>query len=136
MAGELSVEFAWIRTAPPSSQVFGGYMTVNNGLAQDISLLGVHSDRFASIEFHQVNMRDGQMQMRQLERVDVPANSQRQLAPNENHLMLFNPTTAFHRGERIHLRFVLQYADGQRRPLDLWFLVLDKGPNPTTKYGN
>lgn len=124
----LSVEWAWIRTAPPSSGVLGGYMQINNGLEMPLRITGARSQRFQQIEFHQMTMQAGQMQMRRLSGIDVAAQSQFHLAPGKTHLMLLNPLTPVVRGERIPVKFDYELAGGKTAQLDVWFLVRDKGP--------
>lgn len=127
--GELSVSSAWIRTAPPSSGVSAGYMTVNNGLAAATSLVGATSARFAAVEFHQMTMKDGQMRMRPLSDIAVMAMSRETLEPGGKHLMLFDPLSPPLKGERILVTFTVQNSAGQQDELDVWFLVRDTGPN-------
>lgn len=127
-AGELSVSYAWIRTAPPSSEVLGGYMTVHNGLASEIKLVSASSSRFGSVEFHQMTMNEGQMRMRQLPELAVPANSQATLSPGNKHLMMFKPISPPQKGERILVTFEIQNSSGQQEALEVWFLVRDRGP--------
>lgn len=125
--GELSVSSAWIRSAPPSSGVLGGYMTLNNGLDHDVLLISASSEHFGAVEFHQMSMHDGQMRMRPLDVVTGLAESQTMLSPGDKHLMLFRPKAALLAGERVLIRFLIQNPAGQQDTLDVRFLVRDKG---------
>lgn len=121
------VSYAWIRSAPPNSGVNAGYMRIGNN-GQALRIVGANSPRFDRIEFHHMNMANGQMLMRQLHHVTVAANSEHSLKPNGDHLMLYKATPPVTRGERISMSLTVEFESGRQALLEVEFLVRDRAP--------
>lgn len=88
----LQISEAWIREMPPGPQVTAGYFLVNNSSEQDIVVNHFSSPDFERVELHETLHEDGQMRMRQMHELTVPATEGLALQPHGWHLMLFNPS--------------------------------------------
>ena len=100
---EIVVQDAWIREAPPGTRIQAGYLTLTNSADTEVVLERVTSKSFERIELHEMRMRDGQMQMRKLERLAVPAKESVRLEPGGLHLMLIKPTKPLPAGKKVTL---------------------------------
>ncbi|HVT36910.1 MAG TPA: copper chaperone PCu(A)C [Nevskiaceae bacterium] len=106
----LTARDAWIREAPPGADVLGGYVSFSNAGASEQSICHAQSAAFGSVEFHQMSMDHGQMQMRELDRLTVPAHGSLALAPGGTHLMLMQPKAPLKAGQKVSIDF---YCDGK-----------------------
>lgn len=96
----LKVEDAWIPQAPPVAPVLAGYARLRNDGAKAIHIDAVEGADFGGVEMHEMNMRDGMMQMRQLKGLDLPAHGKVELSDAAGkHLMLINPKHPFKAGD-------------------------------------
>ena len=79
---------AWIRAPVPGTATAVGYFDILNRSGTSIALVGVRSTATATIEMH-TTQHDGElMQMRQLDRVDLPEGTAVSFAAGGRHLML------------------------------------------------
>src|SRR5215472_2379580 len=73
-AERVSAENAWVPWAPPTVEVHAAYMTIVNRSNEDQSLVSAESPDYQRVELHNSSVRNGVNEMRDLERVAVPAN--------------------------------------------------------------
>jgi copper(I)-binding protein len=59
-ASDISVENARIRMMPPGSPMTAGYFLITNNSDKDITLVGVSSSKYKSIEIHDI-VKEGDM---------------------------------------------------------------------------
>jgi len=117
-AGEvLNIEDAWVAEAPPVAPVMGGYMKIANKTDKLISITSASCPDFEKTEIHEMSMSGGMMKMRQIDKLDVPANSMVELQPGGYHLMLIKPKHAFKKGDT--LTVTLHTADGQSQAVKM-----------------
>jgi copper(I)-binding protein len=109
----LDIDDAWIAEAPPVAPVMGGYMKIENKTDKLISITSASCPDFEKVEIHEMSMSGGMMKMRQIEKLDVPANGKVELQPGGYHLMLINPKQPFKKGDT--LTVTLHTADGQSK---------------------
>jgi periplasmic copper chaperone A len=100
---------AWARATPPAATVGGAYLTIRNSGPND-RLVRVRSPLSESAEIHQTSMADGQMQMRQIDALDIPANGEIKLEPGGMHLMLIGLKQPLKEGEVIPLTLEFERA--------------------------
>lgn len=89
-AETLDVSDAWVRQGPPTAQVLGAYMTLENPGAQAVTIIGAGSPQFETVEIHRTEIVDGMARMIPQERLDIPAGGRVALEPGGLHLMLIN----------------------------------------------
>ncbi len=113
----VAVMNAWIREAHPNASTNAGYMTLINTGSSSVSITGGRSADFDAVEFHEMGMQDGMMQMRALREVDIDAQSQVSFVPGGMHLMLKNPRVELRAGDRSDIEIV--FASGRTQQITL-----------------
>lgn len=94
--------------APPSVPHAAAYLDIRVEGETPAVLVGASTPASASVELHDMSMDDGVMQMRRIERLEVPAGTTRTMRPGGGyHLML--------------LELVAPLAEGDSFPLTLEF---------------
>lgn len=79
-------------TAPvPGMIMSAGYMTLRNNTDEPITITGVTSPQFGSIEIHETRIEDQVSRMVALGELTIPAGSAVTLEPGGKHLMLMQP---------------------------------------------
>jgi hypothetical protein len=86
----ITVSDGYVKSSIPGSDITAAYMSITNHSTQKISLQKITSPLSDRIEIHQHNMEDGMMRMRQVQSLNINANSQVVLAPHGLHLMIFS----------------------------------------------
>lgn len=98
---DISISGAWVRLPPAGRDITGGYFVIENTGAADV-LLSVSSPTAGSIEMHHHVQEDGMMQMREVPRIEVPANGPLVFQPGGYHLMMFG-VSGLQQGQQINL---------------------------------
>ena len=107
-AGELVVNDAWVRSAPPNAPALGAFMVLENHSARDIAVVDARSSLEVNrVELHRSMMADGVMKMIPQEFIPVAANSSTVLEPGSWHVMLIGPSRVPAEGESVELTLVL-----------------------------
>ena len=128
-AGKLTVTDAWIREAPPGTDMLAGYATLTNSGDQPIILLTVQSDAFHMASLHETIIDKGVSKMHELHRLVIAAGQTVMLQPGGKHLMLMDPRKDIVAGERIEMMFLLD--DGTRVETYFDVVAADSGkPDP------
>ncbi len=107
----VSVENAWVPWAPPTVKVHAAYMTVVNRSNEDQSVVSAESPDYERVELHRSSVKDGVSEMRDADRVTIPANKSVALEPGGLHLMLIGPKRPRAANDRI--RIVLRLQGGE-----------------------
>ncbi len=107
--GAIEISAAWIRQAPPGAQRLAGYLVIDNNLSTAITLTGVSSDSFATVQIHRTTMHDGVARMRMIGELTIGAGQAQSLSPGGTHLMLIDPQANLVAGDSVGL--VLHFAD-------------------------
>jgi hypothetical protein len=118
-ATEVTVADAWIREAPPVSQVQAAYMKIHNSGDKDIVIAAASSPLFSRIEFHRTENDNGIMRMLQENSLTIPARSEFHLRPEGTHMMLFNPRQPLKAGDKVP--FTLTFSD--QRQMEVILIV-------------
>lgn len=102
-SGELTVKDAWARPAS-AGENGAAYFVIENGSAEDDTLLGASSEIAAATEVHMSMMMDGGvMSMQPQESVPAPANSKVEFKPGGLHVMFVSLTQDLKVGDTITL---------------------------------
>ncbi len=75
----------------PGMKMSAGYLTLHNNTSEAITITGVSSPQFGSVEMHETVTRDGISRMVALDEVTVPAGQSVSFEPGARHLMLMRP---------------------------------------------
>ncbi len=110
-ADGIIIEEAWIREAPPISQVQAGYAIINNNRNHDVKLIAASSPAFGKIEFHKTVLENGLSKMIHQPSITILSKNHVILKPEGMHMMLFNPVKPLRAGEKVNVTF--QFNDGK-----------------------
>ena len=105
LAENIAIDDAWIREAPPVSQVQAAYATLKNNQTSDLEIISATSPAFMKVEFHKTISENGLTKMQQQKSIIISAQSKAVLEPEGMHMMLFNPVTPLRAGEKINIHF-------------------------------
>ena len=111
-AGKLGVMDAWIRAAPPGTEMMAGYATLNNSGDERVTVLTVQSDTFREASIHETIVSHEVTKMREVQRLDLEPGATVEMRPGGKHLMLSGPRHAIAAGDKVGMIFLL--ADGTR----------------------
>ena len=108
---------AWVREADGAARMNAGYMTLVNAGSKDVRLVKVESKAFDYVEVHEMAQIDGLMEMREIDRLVIPAKAQAELAPGGKHLMMSGPREPLEAGQRVDL--VLTFDSGMKQTVSV-----------------
>ncbi len=86
--GGISVKDPWVRRNPPGTSATAAYMVIENPASAGDELLEASCGCSASTSLHVTEMREGQMAMKKVASIEVPAGASVALSPGGYHLML------------------------------------------------
>lgn len=124
-AETVHVASPYARAMPPGSPASAVFLTLHNGGGSDTALVAARSDAADSVELHTHVEADGMMQMRQVDRVALPAGQQVVLQPGGDHVMLIGLRQDLAPGAELALTLV--YADGSELALTVPVLEIMPG---------
>lgn len=89
-ADDQTVSFsdAYVRANIPGQKMAAGFITIHNHSAKPIILQTIQTDAAKSVQLHAQSIVAGQMKMRKLENLDIPANGKVDFKASGYHLML------------------------------------------------
>lgn len=114
---ELQISNAWIKNLPPMMTMRAGYMSIHNPTDNTVTLVGVSSDRFAKVEFHESIADEGVVRMEMLHHLIIAPGATVELAPGGKHLMMMKPSEPTKPGETIEIK--LKLDDGSEQELKM-----------------
>jgi copper(I)-binding protein len=80
---------AWAREPPPSRDVTGLFVVLENSGGSLRSVVSASSDAADKVELHEMKMTNGMMSMSPVKQIDVPAGGKTELKPGGLHVMMF-----------------------------------------------
>ncbi len=117
LAETIEVQDAYVRAVPPGQSNSAAFMRITNHDDKERALLAGASDKAEVVELHTHGMKDGMMQMRQLEQIDLPAGETVTLEPGGLHVMLIGLAETLAPGDQVEL--TLGFDDGAEQTLSL-----------------
>jgi periplasmic copper chaperone A len=111
-AEPVNVRHAWVRAPVAGQPVVGAYLELES--PRDAALVGVETPLAGRVELHSMSMDGGVMKMRQVPRIDLPANKPVKLSPGGLHLMLFGVKEPVKPGSSVSLTLIIETAEGTR----------------------
>ena len=108
---ELNVNDSWIRSAPPNSKIFSGYLKFKNVSPNEITIKKMKSNAFDQIEIHSSFIEDGISSMRKIDSLRIPENSEVKLDPGGYHLMMMSPKKEIKEGNLVELIIYYKTVD-------------------------
>ncbi|MGZ5939869.1 MAG: copper chaperone PCu(A)C [Rhizomicrobium sp.] len=113
-APQVTVTQAWFR-ALPGKLPAGGYFTLHNGTAKNVTLRGAYSPACGMLMLHKSETMNGMASMSDVATIDVRAGGTLSFSPGGYHLMCMEPAPAMKRGGTVAV--TLQFADGTKVPV-------------------
>ena len=114
LLAEVTVVDQYVRAVPPGQPNSAAFMVLKNNDAA-VSLVSASSSVAKVVELHTHTHKDGVMQMRKIDKVDVAAKGEAALAPGGNHVMLIGLTQQLKEGQQVDL--TLKFSDGSSQQL-------------------
>lgn len=115
-SGALRIEGAWARPGDAGG-ISAVYLVVSNTGETADALVAAQSEVAQVVELHQSRMAGDVMQMRPVERVEVPAGGRVELAPGGYHMMLIGLRRELRPGERFPI--ILRFERGGEITVDV-----------------
>ncbi|WP_203301431.1 copper chaperone PCu(A)C [Marinobacter sediminum] len=120
------IDHPWSRPTPPGTPMGVGYLVIRNTSDADITLIGAHTPRAASVSIHESMMHDGMMKMQPLKNgLTIPAGETVELKPHGYHLMLEKLNGPLQEGESVPL--TLEFDGAAALDVQLMVEPLDGG---------
>ncbi|MCB1831591.1 MAG: copper chaperone PCu(A)C [Chromatiaceae bacterium] len=114
-AEDVTVSDAYARAVPPGQPNSASFMLLANGSATAHAVVAAESPVAKVVELHTHTMSEGMMKMRQVEKIDIPANGMTQLEPGGLHVMLIGLTQDLKPNDEVSL--TLMFEDGSKLAL-------------------
>lgn len=109
--GDIVITEARSRATPPSANVAGGYLTIENTGTSDDRLVGIETDLSERAELHEMKMEDGVMKMRALgDGIAIPAGGTVELKPGGLHLMFMGIRHPLKEGDEVPVKLTFETA--------------------------
>lgn len=108
----LKITDAWVKTTVPGGSVSAAYMQIKS--AKPLKLVKAESPLTPNVEIHNMSMKDGVMEMRAVDAVDVPANRAVSLKPGGFHIMLIKVNKSIAKGDSVPLKLTFETPDKKR----------------------
>ena len=113
----LRISDAWAKTTVPGGSVSAAYMQISS--AKPLKLVKAESTLTPNVEIHNMSMKDGVMEMRAVEAVDVPAGKSVALKPGGLHIMLIKVNKPINRGDSVPLTLTFETPDKRLFSVDV-----------------
>lgn len=130
----LAAEELAIFAALPGQAAGVAYLTLRNEAAAPVTLVGVSSPEFASVEMHTTLLDGAMSSMLPLDSLTIAEGAAMEFAPGGPHLMLMQPLDELEPGDVVTLQFHYEHAsDGEVSPAAAggWMLFSVSGPLQT-----
>lgn len=111
----VAVMNAWVREAHPKATTNAGFMTLINVSDSPIKLQSASSPDYEKVEFHEMKMDDGMMQMNELQVLKIESGGQLKFVSGGKHLMLREPKRTLVDGDQTEV--TLMFADGHTQSI-------------------
>ena len=102
---DVTIENPKIRLMPPGAPMTAGYFVITNNTENDITLVGVSSSKYNSIEIHDTVKEGDVMKMVKQDAVTISANSKFEFKPMSYHLMFMMPKENLKENQKVDVTF-------------------------------
>lgn len=107
----------YARATPPNAANSAIFMTIENHMDSERTLVAAQTDVASKTELHTVETDGDIMKMRQIEQLTLPAHGEVVLKPGSYHIMLLNLKQPLAEGDNVTL--TLEYANGETETLNV-----------------
>ncbi len=106
----------YVRAIPPGQTVSAAFMQVKNTSDQKHAIVKAKSTISKVVELHTHTQESGMMKMRQVEKMEIPANGETILQPGGLHIMLIDLHDALKLDQKVAL--TLEFEDGSTKDIE------------------
>ena len=114
---QVVVTAPWVRATVPAQNSTGAFMHLQS--ARPMRLVEVGSPAAATVEMHQMEMKNDIMRMQQVAGIELPAGKGVNLASSSYHVMLMGLKQQLIEGQTVSLTLVFQGADKKREKVTI-----------------
>jgi copper(I)-binding protein len=107
--GAIEIGHPYARATAPGQPSGGGYLTLNNGGAND-RLLSASAEVSKAVELHTMTMEGDVMRMRQVDAIELPAGKAVELKPGGLHIMFIGLKAPLKQGDKFPLKLKFEKA--------------------------
>lgn len=123
---DLVVVHPFATPAPPGVPHAAAYVDIRVAGETPAVLVGARTPASESVELHDMQMKEGAMQMRRVERIEVPAGITQTMRPGGGyHLMLMDLKAPLRLGERFPM--TLEFAERGEVEVEVWVQSAERG---------
>jgi periplasmic copper chaperone A len=113
----VTVTNAWAKTTVPGGKVSAAYMDIKS--TAPVKLLKAETSIAGNVEIHNMSMKDGVMEMKAVDAIDVPANKTVSLKPGGYHVMLMMLAASINKGDSVPIKLTFEGADKKPFSVDV-----------------
>jgi len=110
-AADIMLHSPYARATPPNAATSAVFVDIMNHSDKDRAIVSATTPAAGKVELHDVIMQGEVMKMRQIDQIDLPAQSHISLKPGSLHIMLFELTKPLVEGEAIEVE--VTFANGE-----------------------
>ncbi len=114
-ADTVMISGAYARAIPPGQPNSASFLTVMNSSDKATSLVAASSPAAKVVELHNHTMNNGMMQMRRVDKIDVPAGQTIKLEPGGYHVMMIGLLQDLKPGDNIEV--TMTFGDGSKKTI-------------------
>ncbi len=108
--GDLKLDHPFSRATPPGAKAAGGFVKIQNVGAKGDKLISASADVSEAVELHTMKVEFGVMRMRQVDSIDIAANSTTDLKPGGLHIMFMGLKKPLKEGDRFPVTLKFENA--------------------------
>ena len=113
------VRDGWIRLVPGGMPMHAGFGRIENACAMPVTITGVRSPAYGSVELHETRTVEGVSRMRAVPELRVAPDDAAVLKPGGLHLMLMDPRAPLKAGSKVAVEFELKDGGVLRGEFDV-----------------
>ena len=121
----VTITNAWAKTTVPGGKVSAAYMDIKS--TARVKLVKVETSIAGNTEIHNMSMKDGVMEMKAVDAIDVPANKTVSLKPGGYHVMLMVLAASINKGDSVPIKLTFEGADKKPFTVDVKAKAQEKG---------
>lgn len=118
----------WAKTTVPGGRVSAAYMHVKS--AKPLRLVKAESSVAETVEIHDMKMKDGVMEMKAVDAIDIPANKLVDLKPGGLHIMLVKVKAPILKEAKVPLTLTFETADKKTFTREVFAMGKEKDDRP------
>ena len=116
-AAPVAISHAWARATAPGQDVGAAYLELKSTV--DLTLIKAESPAAGSVEVHKMSIKDGVMEMRMQDTLELPAGQAVKLEPGGLHLMLFGLKKPLKVGENVLMTLHFKDKSGKESSMKI-----------------